>query len=293
MYENGFTTPIGWDKDKLYLGTRAAGAAIGYCGRSVKANVLIVDDEPAIRDNIQFALEQEGFTTMQQPTGGAVLALLSQHTIDLVVLDVGLPDVNGFDLLKEIRKQHRTPVIMLTARNTELDRVVGLEIGADDYVVKPFSPRELSARVKAVLRRSQQSAPSQQTPPEQPIASAPSDPSDLAAQPTSPGIVAAPVSAHPPALDVNHDKRQVRYHGTLLTLSKYEYEILVVFGAHPGQVFTREQLMNRVWEQPEQSLDRTVDAHIKNLRGKLRAIRSDVDPIVTHRGSGYSLREDL
>jgi two-component system catabolic regulation response regulator CreB len=256
----------------------------------VKANVLIVDDEPAIRDNIQFALEQEGFTTMQQPTGGAVLALLSQHTIDLVVLDVGLPDVNGFDLLKEIRKQHRTPVIMLTARNTELDRVVGLEIGADDYVVKPFSPRELSARVKAVLRRSQQSAP------EQPIASAqsdPSDPLDPAAQPRSPGIFAAPVSAPPPALDVNPDKRQVRYHGTLLTLSKYEYEILVVFGDHPGQVFTREQLMNRVWEQPEQSLDRTVDAHIKNLRGKLRAIRPDVDPIVTHRGSGYSLREDL
>jgi two-component system catabolic regulation response regulator CreB len=141
--------------------------------------------------------------------------------------------------------------------------------------------------VKAVLRRSQQSQP------EQPIASAPSDPSDLAAQPTSPGIFATPVSAHPPALDVNPDKRQVRYHGTLLTLSKYEYEILVVFGAHPGQVFTREQLMNRVWEQPEQSLDRTVDAHIKNLRGKLRAIRPDVDPIVTHRGSGYSLREDL
>jgi two-component system catabolic regulation response regulator CreB len=225
-----------------------------------KPKVLIVEDEPTIRDNIQFVLESEGLQTLQLATGLGVLALLSERGIDLVVLDVGLPDINGFDLLKQIRKTHRTPVIMLTARNAELDRVLGLEIGADDYVVKPFSPRELSARVKAVLRRTM-------VLPEGPASSA--------------------------AFVVSHEKRNVSFFGEPITLSKYEYEILTTFIAHPGQVFTREQLMNRIWEQPEQSLDRTVDAHIKNLRAKLRSIRPELDPIVTHRGSGYSLREDL
>jgi two-component system catabolic regulation response regulator CreB len=228
-----------------------------------KPRVLIVEDEPAIRDNIQFALESEGIDTLQQGTGLGVLPLLSGQRIDLIVLDVGLPDISGFDLLKEIRKTHGTPVILLTARNAELDRVLGLEIGADDYVVKPFSPRELSARVKAVLRRTR-GAPESVSP-----------------------------SAPATTLAVNPEKRQVSFYGVVLTLSKYEYEILVTFIARPGHVFSRDQLMNRIWEEPEQSLDRTIDAHIKNLRAKLRAVRPDVDPIVTHRGTGYSLREDL
>jgi two-component system, OmpR family, catabolic regulation response regulator CreB len=228
-----------------------------------KPTILIVDDEPAIRDSIQFVLESEGFSTLQLPTGGEVLSVLSARRVDLVVLDVGLPDVSGFDVLKEIRRHGATPVILLTARNAELDRVLGLEIGADDYVVKPFSPRELAARVKAVLRRAQDN--------------------------TSPGAQAAQSTA----FVVLQDKRQVRYFGETLVLSKYEYDILVVFIGRPGQVFTREQLMQRVWEQPDASLDRTVDAHIKNLRAKLRAVRADLDPFITHRGSGYSLREDL
>jgi two-component system catabolic regulation response regulator CreB len=227
-----------------------------------KPRVLIVEDEAAIRDNIQFALEGEGLETLQLGTGMGVLALLAERSIDLVVLDVGLPDVSGFDLLKQIRSAHRTPVIMLTARNAELDRVLGLEIGADDYVVKPFSPRELSARVKAVLRRAQ------------------------------PAPAAAPVASPAKPLWIDSAKRQVTFYGVLLQLSKFEYEIIATFIERPGQVFSREQLMNRIWEQPEQSLDRTVDAHIKNLRAKLRAVRPDLDPIVTHRGSGYSLREE-
>jgi two-component system, OmpR family, catabolic regulation response regulator CreB len=243
-----------------------------------KPKVLIVEDEPAIRDNIQFALESEGIDTCQLGTAAGVVALLSERSIDLIVLDVGLPDMSGFDLLKQIRTTHRTPVIMLTARNAELDRVLGLEIGADDYVVKPFSPRELAARVKAVLRRTQAS----DAPP--PIAA--TDPSK-----TVPGVAAPPSATT--VLAVNPSKRQVAYHGITLNLSKYEYEILIVFIERPGHVFSRDQLMNRVWEEPEASLDRTVDAHIKNLRAKLRAVRPDVDPIVTHRGTGYSLREDL
>jgi two-component system catabolic regulation response regulator CreB len=229
-----------------------------------KPKVLIVEDEPAIRDNIQFALESEGLTTVQCSTGLEALPLLEQSIIDLIVLDVGLPDISGFDLLKRIRVSQRTPVILLTARNAELDRVLGLEIGADDYVVKPFSPRELAARVKAVLRR---------TSPQQPT---------LPPSATTTG-----------PLQIDKDKRQVVYCGAQLTLSKFEYELLLVFAGRPGQVFSREQLMNRVWDEPSQSLERTVDAHIKNLRAKLRAVRPEVDPIVTHRGSGYSMREDL
>jgi two-component system, OmpR family, catabolic regulation response regulator CreB len=229
-----------------------------------KPRVLIVEDEAAIRDNIQFALEGEGLETLQLGTGQGVLALLAERSIDLVVLDVGLPDVSGFDLLKQIRSAHRTPVIMLTARNAELDRVLGLEIGADDYVIKPFSPRELSARVKAVLRRTQVVADA------------------------TPVVSAAPGKP----LWIDAAKRQVTFYGVVLQLSKFEYEIIATFIERPGQVFSREQLMNRIWEQPEQSLDRTVDAHIKNLRAKLRAVRPDLDPIVTHRGSGYSLREE-
>jgi len=231
-----------------------------------KPKVLIVEDEPAIRDNIQFVLENEGLETLQLATGAGVLALVAERGIDLVLLDVGLPDGSGFDVLKQIRSAHRTPVIMLTARNAELDRVLGLEMGADDYVVKPFSPRELSARVKAVLRRTQG---------------------------VEPALAVSALQAAVQALTVNAAKRQVSFYGVSLQLSKFEYEILVTFAARPGQVFSREQLMNRIWEEPAQSLDRTIDAHIKNLRAKLRAVRPDIEAIVTHRGTGYSLREDL
>lgn len=243
-----------------------------------KPRVLIVEDEPAIRDTIQFALETEGIDTIQLGTAAGVLPMLAAGPgrIDLIVLDVGLPDMSGFDLLKQVRKTHRTPVILLTARNAELDRVLGLEIGADDYVVKPFSPRELSARVKAVLRRTQSVEPE----------------TEVGTATTATGA-SVPRARETTSLVVQPAKRQVTYHGVLLVLSKYEYEILTTFIERPGHVFSRDQLMNRIWEVPESSLERTVDAHIKNLRAKLRAVQPDVEPIVTHRGTGYSLREDL
>lgn len=226
----------------------------------MKPKILIVEDEPAISDNIQYVLESEGLETVLASTGAAVPALLAAHAVDLILLDIGLPDVSGFDLLKTIRRTHATPIIFLTARNAEIDRVLGLEIGADDYVAKPFSPRELAARVKAVLRRSNNGpAPAQAT----------------------------------TAFAINASKRQVTFRGHALELSKYEYEILTTFIRRPGHVFSRDQLMEIVWEQPESSLDRTVDAHIKNIRAKLRAIAPDEDAIVTHRGTGYSLRDDL
>ena len=224
----------------------------------MKAKILIVEDEPAILDNIQYVLEAEGLETVRLSEGLAALPLLARERFDLILIDIGLPDITGLDLCKEIRKTHSTPIIFLTARSGEIDRVVGLEIGADDYISKPFSPRELAARVKAVLRRSR-----------------------------SPLRPPAPHAG----FEINESKRQVSYFGRPLELSRYEFEILATFVRRPGHVFSREQLMELVWEQPETSLERSVDAHIKNLRAKLKAIRPGEDPIVTHRGVGYSLKE--
>ena len=233
------------------------GAAPG-ARQSLKSRILIVDDEPAILDNIQYVLEAEGLETLRLSEGLAVLPLLARQRVDLILLDIGLPDVSGLELCREIRRAHAVPIIFLTARSAEIDRVLGLEMGADDYVAKPFSPRELSARVKAVLRRS---------------AGAP-----------------APRGPHP-AFAVDEQKRRIAYHGSVLELSRTEYELLAVFLRRPGQVYSRDQLKTLVWEQPGTSLERSVDGHIKNLRAKLKSIAPDDDPIVTHRGVGYSLKE--
>ncbi len=222
--------------------------------------ILIVEDEQAIADNIQYALETEGFETCSLLSGIQVMPLLGREAIDLIILDIGLPDINGLELCKEIRKSYSLPIIFLTARSGEIDRVVGLEIGADDYVVKPFSPRELCARVKAVLRR------------------------------TQPPATERPKTK---AFQVNESKRQISYLGKPLDLSRYEYNLLTLFIRRPGHVFSRDQLMEMAWDEPEASMDRTVDAHIKNIRAKLKHLTPDMDPIVTHRGVGYALKEDL
>ena len=188
------------------------------------------------------------------------------------MLDVGLPDIGGFDLCREIRKRHGLPILFLTARAGEIDRVVGLELGADDYVVKPFSPRELAARIKAILRRTA----------------------------AVPGVPAAPAAATAPGPDakaafpfrLDADRRVIAYFGSPLELSRYEYRLLTVLLEKPGRVWSREQLMDKAWDSPDSSLDRTVDAHVKSLRAKLREIRPDTEPIRTHRGMGYSLKED-
>ncbi len=226
----------------------------------MKQRILIVEDEPAIVDNIQYALETEGFETICFSEGKTALECLDREGIDLIVLDIGLPDISGFELCKDIRKKTNTPVIFLTARTEEVDRIVGLEIGADDYVTKPFSPRELTARIRAVLRRT---APSNENSQEQSI------------------------------FNIDESRRRITYRGKPIDLSRYEFNILKTFIQRPGHVFSRDRLMDMAWEEPEASLDRTVDAHIKNIRAKLKNIDPDTDPIITHRGVGYSLREDL
>ncbi|MCP5053974.1 MAG: two-component system response regulator CreB [bacterium] len=232
----------------------------------MKQTILIIEDEGGIVDNIVYALKTEGFETQWRGTGAEGLLAAEDPEVVLIILDVGLPDINGFELFKDIRKKTNVPVIFLTARSEEIDRIVGLEMGADDYVTKPFSPRELTARVKAVLRRSGQS-------------------SDIAESSED-----APGPSFPFRCD--EKKNAIFYHDVQLQTSRYEYRLLKVLMKHPGWVYSREQLMEMAWDEPDMSLVRTVDAHIKNLRRKLKAVTPDCDPIVTHRGSGYALKED-
>lgn len=231
-----------------------------------KPRILIVEDEPGIADTLQYALRTDGFEPAWVATGEEALAQMRSQSPALVVLDVGLPDINGFELIKKLREIADVPVVFLTARSDEIDRVVGLELGADDYVPKPFSPRELVARVRTILRRAAKTA------------SAPP---------------AAGAGAPPPPLHVDDGRRQIRFYGKLLELSRYEYGLLKTLAARPGHVFTRDALLERVWDDPGESLDRTVDAHVKTLRAKMKAIAPGLDPIRTHRGTGYALAEDL
>ncbi len=226
------------------------------------ANILIIEDEPAIADTLLYALKTEGFAPEWCTTGRDGLAALGRKPFALVVLDVGLPDGSGFEVCKAIRRDSTVPILFLSARSGELDRVLGIELGGDDYMVKPFSPRELAARVKAILRRTHGSAPPESRCP-------------------------APAA---PEFTVDADACTITFRGAALELTRYEYRLLQALVAAPGRVFSRDQLMSAAWEDPGASLDRTVDAHIKTLRAKLHAVAADADPIQTHRGLGYSLR---
>lgn len=238
------------------------------------AHILIVEDEPAIADAVNYALASEGCRTTWHATGEAALKALDEAVFDLAVLDVGLPDMNGYDLFREISRRQALPVIFLTARGGEIDRVVGLELGADDYISKPFSPRELCARVRMVLRRAG----------ERQVRAAG-------------GAAPAASAASGGAFAVDDVRKTIQYHGRRLELSRTEYRLLKVLLERPGRVFSRDELMQRAWDHPEVSMDRTVDAHIKQLRNKLRAAAAeggggdDADPIQTHRGLGYSFKE--
>jgi two-component system catabolic regulation response regulator CreB len=228
-----------------------------------RSRILVVEDEPAIADTIVYALSTDGFEPQWCATGGAALEAVRARPCALAVLDVGLPDINGFELFKQLQQIERgLPAIFLTARSSEIDRVVGLELGADDYVAKPFSPRELVARVRSVLRRTQRPAATRR-------------------EPGTSG-----------RFEIDDERKAIRFRGCPLELSRTEYRLLKVLIERPGRVFSRDELMERAWDDPASAFDRTVDAHVKALRAKLRDVAPDDDPIVTHRGLGYSLRED-
>lgn len=228
--------------------------------------ILVVDDEPAIVDVLTYNLAKLHYRVLVARTGTEALQKAREADPDLIILDLMLPEMDGFEVCKQLRKQGDVPIIMLTARDEEVDRVVGLEIGADDYVVKPFSVRELLARVKTVLRRVQTTDPSTDQP------------------------AMGPLTMGPLSLDAS--RHEVHWHETPFTLSPLEFELLHTFLRHGGQVLSREQLLDLVWGYAFAGDLRVVDTAMKRLRGKLRAIDPDLaEALVTVRGVGYKLAD--
>ena len=224
--------------------------------------ILLVEDEPAIADTLVYALETECFTVTHALTGADALAAAEREPHDFAILDIGLPDMTGLDVCRHLRESSSIPVLFLTARDGEVDRILGLELGGDDYVTKPFSPREIVASVRAILRRS--------THPPHGTHSLDADP--------GPGL--------------HHDAASMRiaFDGNPLDLTAHEYKLLLVLMEKPGRVFTRDQLLDHAWQDPGAVTDRTVDAHIKSIRAKLRMVRSGAENLIeTRRGLGYSL----
>lgn len=237
--------------------------------------ILCIEDDAAILMPLRYALEREDWQVIWASTGQQAIELVEQQDFDFIILDVGLPDLSGFEVCKQIRSLSHSPLLFLTARDDEIDRIIGLEIGADDYCTKPFSSREIVSRIKAIWRRmqvQQQLFLAQQQ----------------ATQPSSP--IAHPIESKSKIWQAHDEALQILYFGSPLQLTRYEYRILKLFIDHPEQVYSRQQLMDHIWEHPEHSLERTVDTHIKSLRQKLKQIMPELDPIMTHRGFGYSLK---
>ena len=219
------------------------------------ARILLVEDEGAIAEAVAFALRAEGHEAAHALTGRDALKLAAASAFDLAILDVGLPDIDGFALVRELRRGRELPVIFLTARASEAERVLGFELGADDYVAKPFSPRELVARVRVALRR-------------------------------------VPTPARSGAFEHDAAGHRIAFRGHVLDLTRFEYGVLAALLQRPGAILTRAQLMARVWDDATDSDERTVDTHVKTLRAKLREIDPSGDPIRTQRGLGYSIATD-
>lgn len=230
---------------------------------NVQHTIWLVEDEPAIAETLIYALQTDGFTVQWFHRGQLLLDALSSATPSLLILDVGLPDINGFDLCRQVLAAHDVPLLFLTARAEEVDRIVGLEMGADDYIAKPFSPREVCARVRGILRRSER------------------------------GVVnAARSKAQASLFAVNEAHGTIVFCEKLLSLTRYEFLLLKTLLAEPSRIFPRQLLMDLVWTDAADTFDRTVDTHIKTLRSKLRAINPELNPITTHRGFGYSIHTD-
>ena len=220
--------------------------------------LILVEDETSIADTLIYALKTENFTVLHSSTGRGGLDLLRAHPETAgLILDLGLPDMSGFDVCREVRGGSQLPILILTARDSEIDEVLGLELGADDYVTKPFSPRSVVARVRALLRRG--------------------------AATTSPLT-----PDRPDGLQHDSPGKRILIKGTPVPLTTHEYLLLVALITSPGRVLSRDQLLHKAWEDPYSTTDRVVDAHIKSIRAKLRqqCERSALS-IQTRRGLGY------
>ena len=244
------------------------------------ARILIVEDEIALSDILRADLEAKGHTISQAFDGPSALALVESQQPQLVILDWMLPGMDGLAVCRRVRQSHLMPILMLTARSEEIDRVLGLEVGADDYVVKPFSMRELLARVRALLRRVTLDAQS-------PVSSgqAAETPVSVAGEASSAAAEAATTTVRGP-LRVDAAMHVATLDGAELDLTPKEFELLQLFVEHPGRAFSREFLVERIWGYEYDGFERTVDTHITRLRKKLGPIG---DKIVTVWGVGYRL----
>jgi two-component system OmpR family response regulator len=219
------------------------------------ARVLIVDDDPALREVVRIALARAGFETAEAADGPAALAICAASPPDLIVLDVMLPDMDGTDVCRTLRRRSAVPILFLSSRDDEVDKIVGLEIGGDDYVVKPFSPRELVARVRVLLRRGAVEAP-------------------------------ANILSHG-RLALDLETLRVTWDGTELALSATELGVLRTLMSRPGRVFSRDELMDRAYATERVVSDRTIDSHVRRVRAKFAALGAD--PVETLPGFGYRL----
>ena len=229
------------------------------------ARILLVDDEQSIQTLLSYPLRKEGYDVVQVTDGRQALDRFEEQAFDLVVLDLMLPKVDGLEVCRQLRSRSAVPIIMLTAKSEEIDKVVGLELGADDYITKPFSLREFSSRIKATLRRAEMSR-------------------------------AAAASHDEPALEIHglridFGKRSVQVHGDDAELTFVEFEIVSALARAPGRVFTRDMLLARIWGDSAYRDPRTIDVHIRHLREKIEQEPKDPEYLFTVRGVGYRFRD--
>ena len=229
------------------------------------ARILLVDDEQPIQTLLSYPLRKEGYEVVQATDGHQALARFDEQPFDLVVLDLMLPRMDGLEVCRRLRSRSSVPIIILTAKSEEIDKVVGLELGADDYITKPFSLREFSSRIKAALRRAQMSRPAQTGPDEMPL-----EIGDLR---------------------IDFPKRTVRIRGAQAQLTYVEFEILAALARSPGRVFTRDMLLARLWGDSAYRDPRTIDVHIRHLREKIESDAKDPEYLFTVRGVGYRFRD--
>jgi DNA-binding response OmpR family regulator len=225
--------------------------------------ILLVDDEDSVRKVLAFPLERDGYVVVQAADGEEALERFAAQRIDLVVLDIMLPKLDGLEVCKRLRASSSVPIIMLTARDDELDKVIGLELGADDYITKPFSIREFRSRVRALLRRSR----------------------------TTPGSDAATELIEHEGLVIDIPRRQVVARGVAVQLTYVEFELLRTLAATPGRVFSRRMLLEALWKSADYRDPRTIDVHVRHLREKLEAEPRTPEYILTVRGVGYRFRD--
>src|SRR3954463_4071306 len=241
-----------------------AGRPLRHAERDMpdSSTILLVDDEDSVQKLLAYPLERDGFRVLQARDGEEALARFSEEQVDLVVLDLMLPKLDGLEVCKRLRAESQVPIIMLTARDDELDKVVGLELGADDYITKPFSIREFRSRVRALLRRASvaRSGGPQET-----------------------------IAAHGLTLDVS--RRSVEVLGRAVQLTYVEFELLRTLAAHPGRVYSRRMLLESLWGAADYREPRTIDVHVRHLREKLEPDPAEPEFILTVRGVGYRCRD--